>query len=63
MDTDKSRRKRPIQPRRDWALLGKSLFRLKNCLRICLHLCSSVVKVFFNGMVPARIEFQLLTEV
>ena len=34
--------------------MGETLFRFQICLRICVHLCSSVVKGVFIGMVPAE---------
>jgi hypothetical protein len=46
MDTDKNLGERLFQARWDWSLIGAPVFAALKCLRICVHLCPSVVKVW-----------------
>jgi hypothetical protein len=50
MDTDKNKGERLFQPMQDRELIGVIVFSAPKCLRIWVHLCPSVIKVWFNWL-------------
>ena len=54
VNTDKNRRESLFPPRQEWSPIGASDFPELNCLLICVHLCPSLVKAFFNCMGTAK---------